>query len=238
VHTRVFHRRPSAADARQVSVWLEGAFAQLTAEFGSDAAEIAASIPVLDVYLHTQPSDLAGPGRATLVTRRDQDGKHATLHVLAPSQSPADARTMIGEAQDEAYYRRVLTHELSTLFLGVVMERKASGWNFGAAPTWFVQGYQEFLGLNCSTDHARDVTQVRYLEALALNPDRVGLTVVVANDYLDGAVLVRFMHERFGKERVQDLLRSTAPTFDAALEHELGVTPELLVNEFRAWLSR
>ena len=129
----------------------------------------------------------------------------------------------------------MLTHEIGTLYLLAVNRLKESGWSFFDAPLWFAECYQEYIGINLSTDHARKVTQARYLEDFQRDPARVGLDLRVTDEYRDGAVLIRFLHERYGIDAVHGILRSERPAFWEAIEEVTGLTPTRLHNEFQAW---
>jgi len=54
----------------------------------------------------------------------------------------------------------VLVHEYSTVLLDLVCRAKGSGWQFFEAPKWFVQGYEEYLGLTCADAQAGKVRAI------------------------------------------------------------------------------
>jgi hypothetical protein len=134
----------------------------------------------------------------------------------------------------------VLVHEYGTILLEQITRARAKGWRFYDAPGWFVQGYEEYLGLTHSTPHNRKVVLPKYLALQKADPLRVriGFGIGVRNDYLDGAALLHFMHEAFGKEKVQAILTSEAPTFEAGAGPALGVSLEEFGRRWEEWRKR
>ncbi|MEE8409800.1 MAG: hypothetical protein V3T05_09360 [Myxococcota bacterium] len=83
-----------------------------------------------------------------------------------------------------------------------------------------------------SSEHSRTVTLQKYLDQGRKNPDRAA-----SNDYLGGALRLMFLHERFGKAKVQAVLRSTQPTFWEAILEALGLEAAAFESTWRVWLS-
>ena len=65
--------------------------------------------------------------------------------------------------------------------------------------------------------------------------DAFGLEV--RDPYATGAVLVHFLHDRYGRDAVGALLRSGEPTFGRAMLAELGVDLAGFMDDWRAWLA-
>ena len=149
----VYHAAGLGRDGRYVERLAADAFARLTETFGGNTKT---SLGTLAIYVHAQPTADADVGRAMLRTARRSSALEAELHLLAPSLHPPDTATVVGLRFDDAYFAKLLTHEISTLFLETVTEEKSSGWTLYDAPSWFVQGYEEYLGLTlASVDTAR-----------------------------------------------------------------------------------
>jgi hypothetical protein len=51
-------------------------------------------------------------------------------------------------------------------------------------------------------------------------------------------MLVAFMHEEFGKEKVQSILTSSKPTFDKALTKALAIDFDGFIKKWNAWLKK
>ena len=149
-----------------------------------------------------------------------------------------------GEPMDNAYFFKTVVHEYSSIVLEQITRSKRKGWTICKAPSWFVQGYQEYLALTLSSDHSRTVTVSLYKDLCTRDPTRVHLCgppdklmLTVKNDYVDGAVLLMFMHEEFGRDRVHALLKSDSKTFCQALATELGLDYAGLFRRWQKWLS-
>lgn len=232
----------SDADLIVVRKSLVVASEALAAYFADAALEDAIRGARVTVTVHAGENGLASTDRAT-IRSGTTDGTPATyfaeIHVLALSRHRPNAITASGEPKDELYMRRLITHELATAWLDLASRLKPHGWRFHAAPDWFVQGYEEYLGLTCSGDAVRSRSLARYTQVVLDDPARVDAEfgLDVREPYITGAVLMRFMHERFGRERILAVLRSDRPTFGSAARHELGMDPHAFVAAWRAWLE-
>ena len=167
-----------------------------------------------------------------------EGGRYYGLVTLqAPSRLAPTGRSAVGEPLDINYFEKNTAHELSTIFLERATRNRGTGWRFFSAPPWFVQGFEDYLGLMCSTKHARTVTLPKYVALVKENPSRVGPGMTAKDPYRDGAVLLLFLHRAFGKERVHAILANGAATFDEALQTTLGVTKSDLLDRFGKWLD-
>ncbi len=121
------------------------------------------------------------------------------------------------------------------LFLWQITRRKGGGWSFFSGPDWFVEGYEEYLSLTRSSDHSRTVTLPLYRQtarAQSLTGDSGTL-----DPYVDGALVLQYTHERYGRDQVLALLCSEQSAFSDALRATLGCTETELFNEWRQWLA-
>jgi hypothetical protein len=228
----------SEQDARQAHRFLELAVRSLNEEFEGVRIEEAMRDVTCELHLHAKTDD--GPSAAQNYLRTEvRDGRYsAMLHLLAPSAYHADDRSNVGEPFDEVYFFKTLVHELSTIFLDLATRSKGSGWRFFSAPSWFVQGYEEYLALLRSSEHTRTVTLSKYIQKLRENPSRVRPGFLVEDTYIDGSLLLLFLHETFGKARVQAVLMSRNPSFYGALSEELGLTDKELYERWDEWRRR
>ena len=232
----------SSADLRVVREALAIASDELAAYFGDEELEQGVRDARVVITVHASENTFASTDRAT-IRSGTTDGTPATyfaeIHVLALSQHRADAVTASGEPKDAIYMRRLITHELATAWLDLASRRKPGGWRFHSAQDWFVQGYPEFLGLTCAGDAVRDRSLARYSQIAAENPACVDADfgLDVCEPYITGAVLLRFMHEHLGKDKVLAVLTSRRSTFGSAARHELAMGPEQFVEAWRVWLA-
>lgn len=178
----------------------------------------------------------AGDGREACMDTTVANGEpHASLEMLAPSCQPAAARTNVNEPKNSEYVHKTIVHELSMLFLWQITRRKPTGWSFFSAPAWFTDGWEEFLALTCSSNHSRKVTLPEYRRRVKSRWTREARPAL--DRYLDGAIILEFVHHRFGHTPMIDLLRAKAARFDVALRNILGVDEDRLLTQWRAWLA-
>jgi hypothetical protein len=227
-----------ASDAEKFRGYFSYADAALAREFpGEDMAALMKEPLVCHAYLMPVSTRHAGPGHASSHTSYGEH-PYCEIFFVSPSVLTEVQRccTAVGEKRDEHSDHRGVTHEYS----GVLLERyirKHGGWSLNSAPDWFRQGYEEYLALTLSTEHSRTVTLEMYKALLREDPTRVGY-FGVASDYHEGAVILLFLHERFGKEKLHALLRSKEKTFRRAVATELGLTPDLFATTWSQWARK
>lgn len=235
-------------DARELDGLMRKTLDALTVEFAAEEPARLLKNLTCHIYVHGAPTSQAGVGVITLQTTFDGMTCRAELHLLAPSEHPQSARTSLDEPMDAAYFHKNLAHEYGTILLEFIARNKPSGWRFTSAPSWFIQGYEEYLGFFCASEHSRTVTYPKCRKLVASDPSRVGLLVTTRGDakshsiecrdpYNDGAVLLTFMHETWGRERVQAILKSQQDTFEAAAEEALGVDASKLYARWVRWIA-
>lgn len=232
----VHHAPGGAKDAERVRGWLEAGIRALTAEFTTHPVPELLAVRCR-VILHPEPTAAVSEARAGIETASDAAGYQATIRMLTPGAWRPAYRSQLGEAPSEDHFRKLLLHEYSAILLDRITARKPLGWRFFHAPPWFVQGFEEYLGLVLTTERNRTEVLDRALAAQRQAPERIGfdLGVEVTDPYLDGLALVCFLHERFGRARVHALLDSDAPRFGRALARTLEIDLAGLEREWRAW---
>jgi len=232
---RLHYDASQTEDFQQLCVYANECVQNLREEFGQQRVDSLLKSAEIDIYLQPRPTSAAAPGLATLRTGTKDGIYRAELHLLAQSAHPEGAMTNIGETMDDNYFFKTLVHEYSTIVLERLTSHKQTGWRFFDAPSWFVQGYEEYLGLMLSSKHNRTIVFDKYLELHRADAQRLDKNFsAVKSDYIDGAVLIRFLHETYGKDKVQSLLVSEAVDFWSAVKAELGVDRMQL---YAAWLQ-
>jgi hypothetical protein len=224
------------ADRQLIARLIEDAIFQLSLQFNLDQ-EAWVTCTELDIFVHSTPTSDAGPGLATVRTVRSQGRVTAEFHLLAPSRHPTNLRTNVGLPFDESYFAKLVTHEISTLFLELMTTSKGHGWNIYEAPSWFVQGYQEYLGLNLPGAKASEILNAYHAHAKE-NAGHVRLSLTVDDDYIDGALIVEFLHSQFGSDAVKGILVSEKRDFWAAVQDEIGLSAATLVAAYESWLEK
>ncbi len=238
---RLHHAPGLEADAKAAGKHLDRAIESLKKDFeGHPVAKLLGGIEC-DIYLHPKPGEAASEGFASLRTEGLADGGYrARIDWLTPSAFRPDFRSGVGEPPGDDYFAKVLVHEYGTILLDRITRAKPKGWRFYSAPAWFVQGYEEYLGLTHSTPRNRGAVLGKYLALQKQEADRVriGFGIGAKDPYLDGAALLHFMHEAFGRERVQAILTSEADSFETAAGPALGVTLEEFGRKWGDWRKR
>ncbi|MFN0136365.1 MAG: hypothetical protein ACKVS9_09655 [Phycisphaerae bacterium] len=230
-------------DALLLAGTLDAGIARLVADYAAADADKLLRAATVEVRIAPAPTERADIGKATNMSSWNEGKCTATVHLLAPSAhpdlaAPGAARTNSGEPMDAAYCQRVLMHEYSTVLLESITRSKPNGWSFWNAPSWFVQGSEEYLGVMYSTPHAREVTLPAYTRITRegeLVTNDFGIDV--QSPYVAGPVLIAFIHERFGREAFIALLRSEAPSFGKAIRRTLNTTPDEFYAAWQAWLA-
>ena len=225
------------ADAELYASFMEKTHQALRDEFGSFDVDALTRNPVpCTAWLHPRASGAISAGNALASTPYGSTSV-CELHFLAPSAYAAADRccTKIGEPRGVDQLHRIAAHEYSTIVMDR-LTRQRTGWRFHSAPKWFEQGYEEYLGCMLASEHTRTVTLAKYRELVAKTPGRLR-DGDVENPYIDGAVLVQFLHERFGKQKTQGILLSPAKTFEDALRQAIGIDQRELFNLARAALT-
>lgn len=224
-----------ARDSTQIAELTDSAISSLATAFPDWNVPGIIKAANLKIVIHAVPTPTANDGTATLETGGAKGAQFANLEILAPSRHPADARTNVGENKDAQYFQRLLIHEISTLVFEGISDRKAEGWRFHSAPSWFVQGLEQYVAFRQTS--AKQSLQL-YIDRVRQDPKIVqsDFGLQVSEPYIGGAVVLAFMDERYGWESIQKILLSPEPTFGAAMRKQLGVTADTFAGEFRRWV--
>lgn len=227
------------ADADMIAGFMRQSVAELVKEFKGHNAERILNNSLCRVIIHATPDERASEATASLISNYDGPRCMSELHILAPNAHGPAARTVTDEPKDAYYFHKLIMHEYCTSLLGAISRDKPTGWRFNSSPAWFVQGYEEYLALFHSSEHSRTVTYGKYLAEVKRNPARVSMDfgVDVQDPYVDGTVLLKFMHDVWGADRVQAILKSPEPTFGKAAKTSLGVTFEEFADRWNKWLA-
>jgi len=225
-----------AADAEQIAKLTDSAIHALSEAFPAwDVPQTIQSYR-LQINVHATPTAEANEGTASLFTGNQNGNPSARLELLAPSKYPAGAQTNVGEPKDTKYIERLLIHEISTIVFERVTGKKPAGWRFYSAPSWFVQGIEQYVAFRQTK--AGPSLQL-YIDRVRKDPNIVqtDFGLQVSEPYIGGAALLAFIDERYGWPKIQKLLESPEPTFGAAIRKQLDVTSDGFAAEFQKWLK-
>jgi hypothetical protein len=238
-HYELFYTPNHEKDAKKVKVFLDASIASLKEEFAGFSVDALLRVNCV-IYLHPKATDKASEHTATITTGIDKGKYYAVMDLLAPSAYNPNYRNNINQPADDDYFHKLVMHEYSTILLERITRAKKTGWSFFSAHRWFTDGYEEYLGVMCSTPRNRKEFVEKYLAMHKKAPARVSFDfgIAVEDDYIDGALLLLFMHETFGKKRLQAVLACEEPRLGTAMARELGVDLQEFKKRWDEWLKK
>ncbi|MDL5053220.1 hypothetical protein QQ056_06640 [Oscillatoria laete-virens NRMC-F 0139] len=224
----------SISDVKKVEHSLNAVDNTAKSFFGNDYAELKAGIEC-EVIVHGYETEKANTGRATLESSA-RDGKlYATLHILAPSKYGEGLKSMGGQDKgSEEYTLRLLGHEILSLYLEALSRTRPKGWAYYSAPSWFTQGSQEYVGSLCLEEKPRREIFENYFHSATVHVDP---EITVSNPYSGGLVIMQFIAEEYGENKILKIITSEAATFDDAFHDVLGSRSEFQ-KAFQTWEMR
>ncbi len=225
-------------DAEKASRFLNSGIESLKLEFAKFPVDELLKVQC-DIYLYPQKTESVNDGGAH-ISNGDNNGVYsAKVHILTPSLVDSSWRSKVGESASDDTFFRLIMHEYSTILLDRICRTKVKGLKFYRMPSWFSQGYEEYCALLLSSPSNKTGAVEKYLASYRTNPERVNFDfgVNIQNDYVDGAMLLLFMNETFGKQKVQSILTSTEPSFGKAVVKSLGVDIVEFGRGWDTWLS-
>ena len=236
---QLFYKPEREKDAKKVLGFLDAGIASLKKEFaGFPADDLLRVNPV--IYLHPKATDKASEYTTLITTGVDKGKYYAVIDLLTPLAYNPNYRNNINQPADDDHVHKLVMHEYSTILLERITRAKKAGWTFFTAPRWFTDGYEEYLGITCSSPRNRKEFVAKYLAKHKKVPARIGFDfgLGVEDDYIDGSLLLLFMHETFGKKRVQAVLTNEERRFGTAMARELGIGLEEFKKRWDEWLKK
>ena len=225
-------------DAEMIGRFLKTANARIAGEFRAHEPDVLLEGVKLEVFLHPRAGEMASESHATMTSNLARQDYEAAIHLLTPSAyGPRDSAAPRRDVDKDYLFRQVV-HEVSALYVQRLILAKPEGWNYDAAAPWFLQGYDEYLaGIHGRRDE--DVTLASYRDEVRHDPGRVTFDrgIQVGNPYSDGAVVVAFLHDMFGRDAVQNIWLSPEPTFERALLTSLDTDYSELEKRWHLWLG-
>lgn len=170
----------------------------------------------VNIYLYHTPEGWAPLVAAVART----DSSSAAIAIRCPSWEGHWG----GYEQLDNPFRRVLNHEYVHAAFYKDLFSKSAG--YGDQPSWFSQGIAEYISGNYLPSYEKWVR-----EAVQRG------SFVIDEPYSWGLYIVEYMYQEYGQEKIVNLVKSTAPTFEDALSKELGVSPSEFEDGWRAHLA-
>lgn len=226
------------SDAEMIGRFLKTAKARMSEEFRAHRPHELLDGVKLEVFLHPREGEMASESHATMTSNLQRQNYEAAIHLLTPSAYGSRDGTASRRDADKDYLFRQVVHEVSALYVQRLILAKPEGWDYDAAAPWFLQGYDEYLA-GIHGRRSEDVTLASYRDRVRNNPDRVSFDggIAVGNPYSDGAVVVAFLHDMYGRDAVQNIWLSPEPTFERALLASLDTDYRELERRWHIWLG-
>jgi hypothetical protein len=242
-YASVFYQAGFEDDAKRIRAWLDDDERVMKEKYGVTPTHYR-----MAVYLHPAPTANADVNTARNRCCRSAGGTDSTgtIDMLAPSAPAMKSTTAISslglpKSSDDYHAKILLSEYIPIAHYEVQNSRPSGGWKYYSAPNWVVQGLQEYDAIFHTTAGNRDVT-VKRLSAWATahrtvftccSPD-----VAITDDYNGGAAFMYFLAAQFGEDVHARLLRSSAPSFEAALtEVTKPYARSELFARFQDWLE-
>jgi len=243
-HYVVIYQPGSEKDVAFTRRWLDHAEMLMKSKYGVSPIHYH-----LSIYLYPAPADdidVDQSGQIKCCTRTAAGLSTGTIKLLAlsaPVWKTANLRSSLGLAKSgEDYHAKVLMSEYIPIGHYAVQDaRGPGGWQYYDAPEWFVQGLQEYDGIFHTTDTNRTLTAGRLFAWAKRNTAKFSCCspkLQIVDAYNGGATFLAFLADEFGEGIHARLLRSSAKTFDAALDNETKrYSRDELFARFRKWLD-
>jgi hypothetical protein len=167
---------------------------------------------VIEIYAN--PQELGYPTAVAVV-----DAHNATIKILRPSWEGSWG----GYEQLDDPFRRVLNHEYVHVPFYIDLYSKPIGYD--NPPSWFSQGIAEYISQNYLP-----IYEYRVREAVKNNK------FTIEEPYSWGLYILEFMYHEYEQEKIVNLIKSNASTFDDALTRELNETTPEFENKWKTYL--
>ena len=226
------------SDADMIGRFLKTANARISEEFRAHRPDELLDGVKLEVFLHPSEGEMASESHATMTSNLQQQDYEAAIHLLTPSAYGSRNGAVSRRDADKDYLFRQVVHEVSALYVQRLILAKPEGWHYDAAAPWFLQGYDEYLA-GIHGRRSEDITLASYRDQVRNDPGRVNFDggIEVGNPYSDGAVVVAFLHDMYGRDAVQNIWLSPEPTFERALLTSLDTDYAELEKRWYLWLG-
>jgi hypothetical protein len=236
-------RDGSEADVAFARRWLDAAEQLMSTKYHVVPDRYRVSVTLLD-----RPAgdiDTAQSGELECCATDAQGRKVGSILLLGPSApiwKQQHLTSSLGLPKDgEDYHAKVLMSEYIPVGHYAVQDsRPAGGWQYYAAPDWFVQGLQEYDGIYHTTTTNRTQTAEALMNWARQHEPRFTCCadgIELSDVYNGGAAFMAFLAAEFGEDVHARLLRDGAGTFDEALANETRpLSRTELFGRFRAWV--
>jgi hypothetical protein len=242
-HYTVITRDGSEVDLGFARKWLDAAEQVMATKY-----HVVPDRYHVSVFLLNRPEndiDTTQSGQNRCCSIDSQGRKTGTIFLLGPSAPVWKERPLLsslGLPKDGVdYHAKVLMSEYIPIGHYAVQDSRR-GWSYYTAPSWFVQGLQEYDGIYHTTEANRADTAARLMRWARANERRFACCargIEFGDVYNGGAAFIAFLASAYGEGIHERILRSDAKTFDEALADQTSpLSGSELFDRFRAWLGQ
>ena len=227
----VYYDEGYRADAEFARGVLNPAATRFRTRYGSSDTPV-------EIHLLAEPTTVGGTRIQPGTALASGGPSHLAIYLMsrsAPAMQGACCNGLGLRFTDGGYQRTVLVHEFSTAF-----QHHYPGYNKWSG--WFVQGLQQYEGLTAagSSNLWQRTAEKVFRDGTVSCSGRNGGNerLAVTEVYWAGALVLRYLADRFGEAshiRILDSARSTL-TEAIADEQPSGETPCELFDDFRNWM--
>jgi len=157
------------------------------------------------------------------------DPVNTSITFIAPSVAVEE-----NDYYDEDYYIGNIAHELGHIYFDRI-RNLSSGYLRSDVPSWFNEGFSEYLKLLVLGEQCFDKKYHWYLPEI---PNIIAYGIAgISNVYAGGSWVLRFIDSEFGIDTIKDIITSNQSTFLAALSESTNLTLDKFEEQLKEWLK-
>jgi hypothetical protein len=217
---------------KSLSCMLEDAMSRVVAEFSDLGSSPLFEKTAFSVTVLGQPTPQCSASTIRVTTTPGR----ADILLVSPTVHSDRTPDGFSRSYDRVWYHKNLVHECTAVFMWHYAPASPH-WSLNDAPTWFIEGLQEFVAIERGPAEARGRYRERYLPRLHEETVRQRFSSV-EDAYADGYLILLFLHDEYGTSPVHEVLKRSEPTFWRSVERSLAVDREELFQRWLAWKSR
>lgn len=165
----------------------------------------------VEVFLYDVENDKVNRSRAF------SDSNLKRIHILVPSK--------YNENSSIDRFRITITHEYSHIpFMTDI--------KYNDCPKWFIEGFAQYIS---EQFYKKEMVEVNVKKGNIPNFNKIIMNHEDAEAW--GAFIVKYMYDKYGRNKVIRLIKSKADSFEKAFSTEFRVTIERFEEEWAEWIK-